>query len=180
MRRLLLTLVFLLLSLGSYAQRLASVFVEGTLLMSPDRTPLAGLIVTLSPTDQSNPSSPYQALTSDGGYFSLYAPEGNYRIEVSYQGLRRVVRSVLTLEGKPVKLEPILFDLTKELPGVEVKAPALQVHYEGTNQVFTPSSLAPAKGGNLLDGLRFIPGVPLRGGHPRVAGRSKQLSKLAE
>ena len=41
MRRLLLTLAFLLLSLGSYAQRLASVFVEGTLLMSPDRTPLA-------------------------------------------------------------------------------------------------------------------------------------------
>ena len=163
MRRLLLTLAFLLLSLGSYAQRPASVFVEGTLLTSPDRTPLAGLVVTLFPTDQSNPSSPYQALTSDGGYFSLYAPEGNYRIEVSFQGLRRVVRSVLTLEGKPVKLEPILFDLTKELPGVEVKAPALQVHYEGTNQVFTPSSLAPAKGGNLLDGLRFIPGVQLRG-----------------
>lgn len=84
MRRLLLTLAFLLLSFGSYAQRPASVFVEGTLLTSPDRTPLAGLVVTLFPTDQSNPSSPYQALTSDGGYFSLYAPEGSYRLEVSF------------------------------------------------------------------------------------------------
>lgn len=163
MRRLLLTLAFLLSCLMSYAQRPASVFVEGTLLNSSDRTPLAGLVVTLSPTDMPDPSSPYQALTSESGYFSIYAPAGNYYLKVSYQGLSRIIHPVRTIGEKPVKLEPILFDLTKELPGVEVKAPALQVHYDGTNQVFTPSSLARAKGGNLLDGLRFIPGVQLLG-----------------
>ena len=163
MRRLLLTLAFLLSCLAGYAQRPASVFVEGTLLNSSDRTPLAGLVVTLSPTDMPDPSSPYQALTSESGYFSIYAPSGNYYLKVSYQGLSRIIHPVRTIGKKPVKLEPILFDLTKELPGVEVKAPALQVHYDGTNQVFTPSSLARAKGGNLLDGLRFIPGVQLLG-----------------
>lgn len=160
----LLHVIILILCTGIYAsaQQREACWLEGT-VVQVDGQPLVNAHVGIYPTGGS-PTSSLRAVTDVNGYFSLLAPYGDYSLGVSYLGQQQILHQGLKLRADKVSLGKLQFTQTQMLGTVEVVAQAPIVRYEGTKMIFGSKAFALVKGGNVLEGIKMIPGLQVQQG----------------
>lgn len=160
----LLHVIVLMLCIGTYAsaQQKEACWLEGV-IVQVDGQPLVNAHVGLNSTKGESKST-LRAVTDINGYFSLLAPYGDYNLGVSYLGQQQVLHRDLKLQADRISLGKLQFDQARVLGAVEVVAQAPIVRYEGTKMIFGVEAFAQVKGGNVLEGIKMIPGLQVQQG----------------
>ncbi|MDY5858980.1 MAG: TonB-dependent receptor [Porphyromonas sp.] len=160
----LLHVIILILCIGGYAypQQREACWLEGT-VVQVDGQPLVNAHVAIYLTG-GLPTSALRAVTDINGYFSLLAPYGDYSLGVSYQGQQQILHKDLKLRVDKVLLGKLQFAQARMLEAVEVVAQAPIVRYEGTKMIFGSEAFAQVRGGNVLEGIKMIPGLQVHQG----------------
>ncbi len=162
MRRLLHTIVWALcLWASAPAQETEACWIDGIVVLSGDQPLVNAHIAIYAPGEQ---ATRLRTITDANGYFSLRVPYGDYTLEASYLGQRQELRQDLRLRAERISLGKLLFRGEQMLQAVEVVAQAPIVRYEGSKMIFGSAAFAQAKGGNILDGIKLIPGLQLQQG----------------
>lgn len=107
----------------------------------------------------------FPALCDIDGFYSIELPKDEYNYAISYMGRQfRDAKFRVNAVEEEIKLEPISLELKDiVLNEVVIKGNRPFVTYNGSNAVYNLAAHRGAAGGNVLDGLRFIPGMQVDG-----------------
>ena len=107
----------------------------------------------------------FPALCDIDGFYSIELPKDEYNYAISYMGRQfRDAKFRVNAVEEEIKLEPIALELKDiVLNEVVIKGNRPFVTYNGSNAVYNLAAHRGAAGGNVLDGLRFIPGMQVDG-----------------
>ena len=133
------------------------------IVMDGNGEKLVNAVVTFYPETDS--LKQYPCICDIDGFYSIEVPKGAYQYAVSYMGqqFRELGFRTNAIEDS-VKLEPIMLELKGiALDEVEIKANRPFVSYQGSHTVYNLAAHRGARGGSVLDGLRFIPGLHVDG-----------------
>ena len=109
------------------------------------------------------------------GYFQHYLPDGDYRCAVLYMGKRYAPRSTTSsVHGADTSLGEIAIAVESlSIDGAVVAAQRPFVTYRGDTQIYNLKAHPASAGGNIMDGIKQIPGIQSDGGSLKAFGYSK-------
>ena len=109
------------------------------------------------------------------GYFQHYLPDGDYRCAVLYMGKRYAPRNTTSsVHGADTSLGEIAIAVESlSTDGVVVAALRPFVTYRGDTQIYNLKAHPASAGGNIMDGIKQIPGIQSDVGSLKAFGYSK-------
>jgi len=154
MKKQLLSLLFLIVSLTMYAQ----VSLKGTIIEQSSNKPMQYVPVSLMKGE----TLVTGATSAEDGSFKLdKIGVGNYTLKISFMGYTSINKKI-TISGKNPHVDlgsVFLADDAKALKEVEVVAQAPQVKFEPDKKVFSVDKSIAESGGSATDVLQNIPSV---------------------
>lgn len=114
--------------------------------------------------DKSDSTRVFPIVCDLNGYFRQILPGGKYHYFISYIGKKyHPAENEIEIHSNDLNLKEINIQLAdQELGVVTVKANRPFVSYRGNTAVYNLSSIPAAVGGNLLDGIRHLPGIEVK------------------
>lgn len=130
-------------------KKIPSFYISGTIEEEESGEHLYGAVATL----ENEKGKKWHAISDANGAFSLYAPEGDYRLSISYLGYQPYMQSVRIDRRRKlhIVLKPQLFEMEE----ITVKSYKSSGELEG----LTPSNLLAISGNDLFSQIWILPGV---------------------
>ncbi len=170
MLRLLLSQAFLLLPACLYAQGFA---INGTVKDSKDNQPLPGVVMALSPQDDSTRIQ--NAVTDVDGIFTIpNVSAGSYTLKALYLGYRLYSQTVNVVTTDVAVGNILLIQGTSELGEVTVTAEQIRAQQLGDTSQFSASAFKTNPDANAEELITKMPGVTSENGTVKVNGEQVQ------
>lgn len=121
--------------------------------------PLVGAVVVFK--NQSDSLATFPAVTDGNGCFKQLLSPSRYSYTISYMGEKYTPDyNLLTVKDQIINLGTISISLKDvQLDEVVVKGTRPFVSYKGANPVYNLNANPSIKGSNLLDGIKYLPGI---------------------
>lgn len=145
-------------------------YVSGTVFEKGSRERLYGAVVSL----ENETGKQWNCISNDNGVFKLYAPEGGYKLTVSYMGYSPYSRHIKIDKDRFVvtQLQPLSFEIEEVTVESEKRSDMLGE--------LTPSNMLAFSGNDLFAQIWILPGVTssMAGSNFQVDGGSSDENQV--